>query len=182
MGMRVASRVVGCLAAVTVVGGCGGGVPAGPGGSSTSTPQPSSTSGATPGATPDPTSDLVAPHHEENAAATRRQDPSPSDSSAARAALPTVRSALETQRRRGEIGVDETRATVLGLGYGEDDVEVIDIQEHLGDPAATPGVLVGIATGPRTCLVGAVTQRRVSLEVDGTGPPGEYRCVAPITH
>ncbi|MET4077914.1 hypothetical protein [Janibacter sp. UYMM211] len=178
MGIPVASRVVGCLAAVTVVGGCGEGVPASPGGSSTSTPQPSSTSGATPG----PTSDLVAPHDEENAAATRRQDPSPSDSSSARAALPTVRSALETQRRRGEIGVDETRATVLGLGYGEDDVEVIDIQEHLGDPAATPGVLVGVVTGPRTCLVGAVTKRRVTLEVDGTGPPGEYRCVAPITH
>ena len=76
-----------------------------------------------------------------------------------------MRSALETQRRRGEIGVDETRATVLGLGYGEDDVEVIDIQEHLGDPAATPGVLVGVVTGPRTCLVGAVTKRRVTLEV-----------------
>ena len=178
MRTRVATRVVGCLAAVTVVGGCGEGVPASPGGSSTSTPQPSSTSGAT----PDPTSDLVAPHHEENAAATRRQDPSPSDSSAARAALPRVRSALEAQRRRGEIDVDETRATVLGLGYGEDDVEVIDIQEHLGDPAATPGVLVGVVTGPRTCLVGAVTKRRVTLEVDGTGPPGEYRCVAPITH
>ncbi|OAB87442.1 hypothetical protein AWH69_04975 [Janibacter melonis] len=178
MGMRVASRVVGCVAAVTVLAGCGGGAPAGPGGSSTPTSQPSSTSGAT----PDPTSDLVAPHDEENAAATRRQDPSPSDSSAASAALPTVRSALETQRSRGEIGVDETRATVLGLGYGEDDVEVIDIQEHLGDPAATPGVLVGVVTGPRTCLVGAVTKQRVTLEVDGTGPPGEYRCVAPVTH
>lgn len=116
-----------------------------------------------------------APHNAENNGWKRRAELGDADRKLAEQAVARIRTALEAQRAVGDFSLPATLATLVGLGFPADQVQVAT----MNDPTIT-GAVYGVHVGERGCVIGNVQPLAVRAEVAGSA--AEFGCLEPFSH
>jgi hypothetical protein len=128
---------------------------------------------------PSPTATLPAgdsaPHNAENNGWKQRSELSAADRRLGEEAAARIRPALEGQRAKGDFTPEGTRATLVGLGYPAERVQVATMH----DPTIT-GAVFAVRVGERGCVIGDVQPLRMQVEVQGSA--AEFGCLEPFSH
>ncbi|GAA2642315.1 hypothetical protein GCM10010399_90310 [Dactylosporangium fulvum] len=135
------------------------------------------------GTTAGPTAGTVAttgpgdgpPNHADNNAWKQRPDLTAEDNRLSEEAAGRIRTALEAQRQAGDVSPETTGATLTGLGFPADRVQV----RGMSDPSV-PGAAYGVRVGTRGCVIGDVRPEQVRASV--TGSAAEFGCLEPFSH
>jgi hypothetical protein len=169
-------RVLAALTLLLVLAGCARpGAQAAEGGTPEGPVRPSATAPGSPEPSPTWEGADVPPNHAGNNSWKQRADLTPEDRALAETAADRIRPALEAQRARNDFGLATTRATLLGLGFAADRVQVTAMR----DPAVA-GAVFALRVGAKGCVVGDVRPERLLVEV--TGAAAEFGCLEPFSH